>query len=61
MATMKPVCALILLSLHVLVQALVPGGMPPAHAGARTVKHFLEPHPLRYIHIFGSKPPPSPR
>ena len=37
------------------------GGMPPAHAGARTVKHFLEPHPLRYIHIFGSKPPPSAR
>ena len=48
--------ALLLLSLAALVQALVPAGTPPAHSGSRTVKHFFEPHPLRFIHIFGRTP-----
>jgi len=54
MATLR---AMLLVSLAALAQALIPAGTPPAHAGSRTVTHFFEPHPLRYIHIFGRTPP----
>jgi len=47
---------MLLVSLAALAQALIPAGTPPAHAGSRTA-HFFEPHPLRYIHIFGRTPP----
>ena len=48
--------ALLLVVLLSVVEALLPTGLP-AHAGSRVPKTFYEPHPLRYIHIFGKLPP----
>ena len=51
-APMTNLRACIVLSLICLVEALTPGGLP-ARSGSRLPKTFHDPHPLRYIHIFG--------
>ena len=52
MTCMTTLRAFLLFVIFVLVEALTPGGLP-AVAGSRVPKHYFEPHPLRFIHIFG--------
>ena len=62
MTCMTTLRAFLLFVIFVLVEALAPGGLP-AVAGSRVPKHYFEPHPLRFIHIFGCLlyTSPSPR